>query len=422
MPKVKITERAITRMEAPDPSGKQTLHWNSDLRGFAVLCSGKSNAKTFIVQRDLPDGRARRVTIGAVNEISLEEARTRAADTLDALRRGVDPKFKAPPELTVQAALDNFLQLKKGLRASTAASYRRAVERYLASWLQRPLRSISAAEVEARHTAIAEETAKRYRARANDPKRTTVSGGASANMSMRVFAIIWNSTAKRITDLGPNPVQLSKNEWYAEDRREGRVTADQMAAFYQATQGLSNTIARDYILLLLFTGMRRREAASLEWSDVDFTAHEITIPASRTKGKRPLVVPMSTFVFDLLKSREKPGKEKFVFPANSKSGHIEEPRFALEQIGKACGITVSVHDLRRTFLTEAEASNVSTMVLKALVNHSTKGDVTAGYIFPGKSRLRESAQNVCDHLKTLCGIAPQSNREAQDAESIEEKV
>jgi integrase len=27
---------------------------------------------------------------------------------------------------------------------------------------------------------------------------------------------------------------------------------------------------RDYVLLLLFTGMRRREAAALRWNEVDF--------------------------------------------------------------------------------------------------------------------------------------------------------
>ena len=40
MPNLKLTKTAITRLKAPDPSGKQTLHWDTELKGFGVLCSG----------------------------------------------------------------------------------------------------------------------------------------------------------------------------------------------------------------------------------------------------------------------------------------------------------------------------------------------------------------------------------------------
>ena len=104
MPQLKMTERAINKLAAPDPSGKQTLYWDSDVKGFAVLCSGVTNAKTYIVQRTLPDGRNRRVTVGAVNELSLEKATSLAQDMLHDLRHGRDPKKKlANP--TLQTAL-----------------------------------------------------------------------------------------------------------------------------------------------------------------------------------------------------------------------------------------------------------------------------------------------------------------------------
>jgi hypothetical protein len=56
MAKIKLTDRAIARMQAPDPSGKQALHWDAEITGLAVLCSGVSNAKTFIVQPALKTG------------------------------------------------------------------------------------------------------------------------------------------------------------------------------------------------------------------------------------------------------------------------------------------------------------------------------------------------------------------------------
>ena len=80
MPKLHLTEKIIARMPAPDPSSKQTLHWDTTIKGLAVICSGVSNNKTYICQRDLPNGKTRRLTVGAVNTLSLTEARQRACD------------------------------------------------------------------------------------------------------------------------------------------------------------------------------------------------------------------------------------------------------------------------------------------------------------------------------------------------------
>ena len=51
-----LTEKRIARLPAPDPSGRQTIHWDTDLKGFAVLVSGVSKIKTYIAQKKLPSG------------------------------------------------------------------------------------------------------------------------------------------------------------------------------------------------------------------------------------------------------------------------------------------------------------------------------------------------------------------------------
>jgi integrase len=129
---------------------------------------------------------------------------------------------------------------------------------------------------------------------------------------------------------------------------------------------LPNPIARDYLLLLLFTGLRRREAATLRWDCVDFSARIIRLPAASTKAGRKLDLPMSDFVRDLLVARRAAGDTVWVFPSNSKSGHIEEPKFALQQVAATSGIRVSAHDLRRTYATIAESTDISVLAPKAL--------------------------------------------------------
>ena len=75
-------------------------------------------------------------------------------------------------------------------------------------------------------------------------------------------------------------------------------------------------------------------------------------------------------------------------------------------VAEATGIRVSVHDLRRTFITVAESTDISPYALKALVNHSLGNDVTSGYVQITVERLREPAQRVCDKMMELCGIKP----------------
>ena len=396
MPKIRLTKKAIDGLRAPTKSGKQALYWDTRLRGFGVLCSGVTNSKSFVVQRDLPDGRARRVTLAPTNVIGLEEARRRAEAKLAELYSGVDPKAAARERTTLREILEDYIASRPSLRATSIEEYRRGVTGHLAAWLDRPLREITSEMVETRHRKIAAEIAARGR----------YSGAATANGVMRALRVLWNFAEDRITDLPKNPVARLRRQWFPVARRETLVHADDMPRFYGAVRELPNAVARDYLLLLLFTGLRRGEAARLRWSDVDLSQRVIRIPAASTKAGRKLDLPMSDFVHDLLVARGAIGREVFVFPASSRSKHIEEPKFAFDLVAAASGIRVSAHDLRRTYVTAAESADISPLALKALVNHSLGStDVTAGYVVMNAERLREPAQRVCDKLKSLCGIS-----------------
>ena len=392
MPRLKLTEKAIAKLKAPDPSGRQILHWDTELRGFAVLCSGVSNARTYIAQRDLPNGRARRVTIGAVNEIALAVARTRAADILDDLRRGNDPKATKKAVATLRSTLESYLAARKDLRPASIRAYRIAIENYLTNWLDLPLTEISSEMVENRHRTIAAEIGKGERYK----------GTTTANFAMRALRVLWNFEADRVPNLPPNPVRRLRRQWYAEPRRERIVRTDELPKFYAAVCALPNPVARDYLLLVLFTGLRLSEARSLRWDDIDLKGRVIRVPAARTKAGRKLDLPMSDFVRDLLVARRAIGNAGFVFPGPA--GHLVDIHYPLALVAAATGIQVSTHDLRRTFITVAESADISPLALKALVNHSMGSDVTAGYVQISVERLREPGQRVADKLKALCGI------------------
>ena len=220
---------------------------------------------------------------------------------------------------------------------------------------------------------------------------------------MRTVATLWNFGLDRHSDFPPNPVRL-KRQWFAQPRRERHVGVSDLPKFFSAVRRLPNDTGRDYLTLLLFTGLRRSEAAGLRWSDVDLTDRTLRIPAAMTKAGRTLNLPLSDFVYEMLTARRALGKMEFVFPSVGRSGHIEEPKSFLAAVARECGVDVSAHDLRRTFITVAESCDIGGYVLKALVNHSTRSDVTAGYIQLTPERLREPVQEIADRMKALCGI------------------
>ena len=393
MPKLKLTAKSVDKLKAPSPNGKQTLVWDSELRGFGVLVSGVSNGKTYVVQRDV-NGQSRRVTVGPTNVLSLDEARQQAERVLADFYRGVDPKTAARGRLTLKAALDSYLTNNKRLRPNSIKDYRHSIERHLAGWLNRPLHEIDASAVIERHAAIAAAVkgGGRY------------DGSATANGVMRCLRSIWNYVAESDPNMPANPTRALRRQWFKVERRERLVTADQLPAFYAAVRALDNPTAADYLTMLLFCGLRRQECASLEWADIDLQARILRIPAARTKGGRKLSLPLTDYVRDMLVARRALGTTKYVFPSIGASGHIAEPKFPLQQVALATGIKISAHDLRRTFITVAESCDISPMALKCLVNHSLGSDVTAGYIQMTVERLREPAQRVCNKMKELCGV------------------
>src|SRR5215204_637275 len=81
-------------------------------------CAVSASAKTYVAQRDLPNGRTRRVTIAPTNVIRLDKARRRAQATLAELYRGVDPRAPARGNTSLRHVLSEYLA-SRPLREST---------------------------------------------------------------------------------------------------------------------------------------------------------------------------------------------------------------------------------------------------------------------------------------------------------------
>jgi integrase len=163
---------------------------------------------------------------------------------------------------------------------------------------------------------------------------------------------------------------------------------------------------RDYLLLLLLTGLRRTEAATLRWSDVDLAARTITIRAEIAKNKQEHCLPLTGFLFLLLIHRRENRRtdSDFVFPGR-RGGPMKEPKLAVNRVVQKSGVDFVLHDLRRTNISMAARLGVPHHIIKKLVNHISSRDVTDGYVVIQHEFLHEPMTLINNRFLTLFGCS-----------------
>ena len=136
------------------------------------------------------------------------------------------------------------------------------------------------------------------------------------------------------------------------------------------------------VAFLTLTGLRFTEAAELEWSEADLVGAALHIPASRMKGKRPFNKPLGREAVALLSEQHKvSGGGVYVFPSPQDAEiPVDDARTAMTAICSQIGVTVSPHDLRRSYIRAAARSMLPSARIKSLVAHAIGKDVTDGYI------------------------------------------
>jgi integrase len=366
------------------------------LRGFAVRVTA-GGTKSFVLEK-LIHRRVRRITLGRCNEIAVETARRQAQMLLGQIAEGRDPvserKRTAASGAMLSDVFDAYLA-QRNLKPRTAVDYRRIVEVAFADWCRKPLASITRDGVSRRFTQLRDKH-----------------GPAWANLCMRLLRALFNFAAGKYADeagrspFAANPVRvLSETKaWVKIDRRRSVIKPHELADWYRAVQNLVNPTARDYLMLLIFSGLRRQEAARLRWSDIDLKERTLTV--SDTKNRRPHTLPLSQFLYAMLEERRRSATGDFVFPGEGRRGHVISLKNSQRNVIEASGVSFTLHDLRRTFTTIAESLDIPGYALKRMLNHSDGADVTAGYIVASVERLREPMEKVAEYLARAMGITP----------------
>ena len=388
----KLTKSFVDKVSF-EQSG-QIFYRDSELLGFGLRV-GKS-AKVYYAEAKL-HGKTVRKSIARHNVVSLDEARSQAKSYLAEISRGKNPhdeeKARKAKLVTLSEVLENYIEARGNLQRSTIQDYRHTFDAYLHDWLKKPAIEISKDMVELKFRKISQTSP------------------SQANKTMRNFRAVMNYAIMKYEDSNGdsifrhNPViritQL--RAWHRAVRRDTLIKHYDLAPWYQAVMNLSNDsiapnreVVKDFLLLVLFTGLRRNEAAKLTWNRVDLK--DKTIVIKDTKNHTDHILPLTDFLHDLMTKRKAEAKTKYVFPNETNTGYMTDPKKQIANVIKESGVNFSTHDLRRTFITIAESLNISAYALKRLLNHKMTNDVTAGYIISDVERLRVPMQKITDYI------------------------
>jgi integrase len=389
---MQITKSFVDQIVPPlpksDGKGSQAFYRDSALTGFGLRVTS-GGAKSFIVEKRIA-GRVKRVTLGKYGKLNVEQAREEArlflSENTSANKPIAEKHHRHIGKVTLLEAFEDYMRTRNDLKAATIHDYRRAIDGAFVNWQNKPLTGITKDMVQLRHAALGKNSK------------------ARANNAMRVLRAVFNHAISKYEDSHGNQVILNNpvdrlnqtNAWYKVGNRQTFIKSDELPDWFAASMRLNNETTRHYLYLLLFTGLRRSEASRLQWHDVDLDDRTLTI--NETRNQQVYVLPLSDFLFELLKKRKVLSKSPYVFPSDSERGYLVEPRTAVKRISQLSGVSFTLHDLRRTFIHIAESLDISGYALKHLLNRKEPNDVTAGHIPVNVDRLRAPMQQITDFI------------------------
>lgn len=181
---------------------------------------------------------------------------------------------------------------------------------------------------------------------------------SSTRMRKYAYYVLNNSLSKAYR-LGLMSSDVMRNvEKVVHRVRSGNsLSVSEQLSFLQA---LKSHRMNNLFMFYLYTGVRRCEALSLLWSDVDFERKQIFINGTKTNSSRRTLVMLPEVAALLRDQRERTDGER-VFPYSSS--------YVSRQFRLLCG-SHKLHDLRHTFLTRCAESGINVNVAQQLAGHS----------------------------------------------------
>lgn len=290
--------------------------------------------------------RVRDIKLGSMRYLSTRQTTLRRAEE-EALRWLDTLELTENVEAAVEfsKAYEEYLATKTDLRPETRRTYDTDGRIYAEKFGGRMLKSITIADIEVWLVALHQ-------------KGIAASTQTRWLGSLRTF-LGW---AHRRGYTTSNPAEGVKPPRSRHQDRQV-LTHQQACQLVKAAIGATKVA----VLIALHTGLRHRNVTGLLWGDVNMEARLLSLPAEKMKGRRPIILPLHSELYAVLKERFSLDREARVIGCDS----LYVARGFKTALTAAGLPSMRFHDLRHTFATWL-APIAPHAILQAILAHAPK--------------------------------------------------
>jgi integrase len=388
----KITKKLVDSLAPGDVVWEQ---------GFGVRANA-DGTRSFLLSYRV-GRRKRRYTVGIYGSPwTVDTARKRARELQrDLMVKGVDPlavKVTTREAPTVRELTDRFMREHVGpkRKTRTAMLYRGYIDKHILPAMGRhAVRDVTRADVSALH----------HKMRATP---------VAANRTLLLVSAMMNKAEKwGLRGDGTNPCRHVDK--YPEQARERYLARAEFKRLGQALVAAESgpvlvpgeadpttlsTFALAAIKFSVFSGCRRSEIETLQWSYVDLENDLLRLPFSKSG---PKVVVLNSPAVAILANMPRIEGNPYVFAGEREGGHVgnlTRTWYAIRAIAKLDG--VRLHDLRHSFASVGAGGGLSLQLIGGLLGHS-QPQTTARYAHLALSPLKQAAELVGQQISAAMG-------------------
>ncbi|NHV31741.1 integrase family protein [Burkholderia sp. D-99] len=298
-------------------------------------------------------GKQVRVTLGRWPLISVAQARELALPILRKCREGEYSVAAVRVQLpTLREALAEYAKAKK-VKPSSLTRYESLLKTHFPEWLDRPVSAL-------RESAFGDHC----------HKFAQTKGAALVDLGRAIIGSITSYLGAVYGVTIESPFVKLRAAGLLPGRPEARartLTEGDLPAWHRAVGALPE-LQRDYLRLVLLTGLRKNEASEIKRADVDMAGLVLTVPD--TKGKKPHTLPITEPMREILERRAARGGAEVRLFGGMSADHVTE------MAERAGAPTFTLHDLRKLLASVGARLGIGDAVLRRILGHAPKrGDV-----------------------------------------------
>ena len=342
-----------------------------DGHGLRLVVS-PSGARKWVF-RFMRAGKRVEMGLGSATDVSLAQAREKAADARRLVKAGKDPLAVRRAERT--GAVPTFGEMADHLIESIEHGFRNAKHRY--QWRQTLTQYATQLRPKAVNAITTEdvleclkpiwkakpETASRLRGRIE----RVLDAAAARGLRSRENPARWRG---HLSSLLPKRQRLTRGHHAA-------MPFNEVPDFIARLRGMDGIGARALEFAIL-TAARTGEVINARWSELDMAGKVWSIPAARMKSGREHRVPLCERVVEILNLLAAAHAGDFVFPGSRRDQPLSN--MAMRMTARRAGIDYTVHGFRSSFRDWAgERTNFPREVAEAALAHVVGDETERAY-------------------------------------------